>query len=352
MSDDTGVSHQGANPPATDEVSILASARQRLTAAIAPGIWNDECEAAATSFAAALLAAGRSRREIIDELRAVGVSRSGAKEIVRRVLDRESQAPGVEDAPAEPMSEVDQWRTRTERFLAVGSDEDYRALYDLVHSDAVSNLSTLREAVVEGRHDRNSAVQLHRKDVQEQWHIDQMSLEKFAKSNFAIGVLYRPVFRHAMGGLMWGSLIGMALNALDKFIGWLLIDPPIAFFYAAVVAAFIKPRIGIIALVLLLIATRGQYDIFPMLLGVLNMAFLTAVVGAVLGGPAGMGIGALAGWIRRGRIPQARDAKREGAGTILALVILPLLIAAAIHAAYFLVINPLVMSWLEEQAPG
>ena len=89
------------DPSVSGAILGVVDARRGLREAVAAEpVWTDTCERAAETLTRALLAAGMPRRRILAELRESGLSRSGARQVLRAAREP-VEPPDAEGPPAE-----------------------------------------------------------------------------------------------------------------------------------------------------------------------------------------------------------------------------------------------------------
>lgn len=200
----------------------------------------------------------------------------------------------------------------------------------------------LRTAIVEGKHQQNSAVAIYAKTKEGKWTQVDNTLLGFAKSHFYLHVLYEPVWSHAMAGLKWGAITGMILKLLDTLIALGSVDPGLAFLFLIAIGACMIPRIGFVAM-----AVISFYLIKLSKINFFFMGIAAALAGAMLGCLPGMAIGGAIGFYRKKSLPVAQGAIAEADNLVLKAFVLPLLGGVAGIVCYFYVINPWLIKVIE-----
>ena len=78
-------------PPNSASSPLLADARRALGEILArEAVWTEACERAATNLACAMASLGIDRRHVTSELREAGLSRRGARQIVRAAFETQA----------------------------------------------------------------------------------------------------------------------------------------------------------------------------------------------------------------------------------------------------------------------
>jgi hypothetical protein len=143
------------------------------------------------------------------------------------------------------------------------------------------------------------------------------TLGAVATSILSIDCLYRPVWAHALRGMVCGAAIGAFLKLLDTTVTASTINPTLGLLFVLAVASLAVPRAGnYLALVffLVLISAGITMNIY--------VAIIVAIlVGALLGVLPGMAIGGIVGLVRSRWIQQAPDAVRERVPVVTAVLL-------------------------------
>ena len=227
---------------------------------------------------------------------------------------------------------------RKEKDWFIGVEEG-----DSRHYYGKEELTTeLRTNILEGKHEKDNGVVIHLKDEDGNWQQTESALDEFAKSHFKLQVLYQPVWSHAIAGLKWGAIGGVALKLLDTLIMLGSVDPTLAFFFLVAVALCFIPRIGIMAVIVFAFITMKFTQMNMFLMGL-----SAGLIGATLGCLPGMAVGGIVGLSRKNSFSLAKDASPEPDGLVLKAVILPLISGVGLIAFYVLVFNPWLMGVLE-----
>ncbi len=192
-----------------------------------------------------------------------------------------------------------------------------------------------RRNILEGTFTAACTVDVHVKTKDGKWNKTSSSLAQFAKRHFKIGVLYEPVWSHAMAGLKWGALSGIVLKYLDTLFLLGSIDPRMAFLFLVVTGVCVIPRLGMPLVIVVSISLYRftKANLFITLLAVM-------LFGSILGCLPGMAIGGAIGFLRRKNLPVASDATPERSGLVWKVMVLPLLGSVIILGGYFGVVNP------------
>lgn len=234
-------------------------------------------------------------------------------------------------------TQIDTLKEYLDWFIVVDAGLDSQCHYEK------KDLKTgLRTAIVEGKHQQNSAVAIYAKTKEGKWTQVDNTLLGFAKSHFYLHVLYEPVWSHAMAGLKWGAITGMVLKLLDTLIALGLVKPELAFFFLIAVGVCFIPRIGMPAMIVI--------SIFLVRVSKINFFFMgiaSALAGAMLGCLPGMAIGGTIGLYRKKSLPVAQGAVAEADNLVMKAFVLPLLGGVAWIVCYFYVINPWLIKVIE-----
>lgn len=230
------------------------------------------------------------------------------------------------------------WEQHHARFVSVQAQNG-----SVTYLDAKHAVARLREAILDGRQGRLSSVRTHVRDDKGAFSTHELLLEKYVRGHFALDVLYRPVRAHALAGLKWGALAGVALKLLDTGLGLLVVEPGAALCFLVAVALCFVPRVGLPAVIVGSIVLGQFYRANFFLMGM-----AAAFAGALLGCLPGMAIGGIVGLLRQERLRRAPDAPLEEGNPAVTSFLLPAASAVVLHALYFLVVNP----WLTRTLTG
>ena len=261
----------------------------------------------------------------------------GSVTITQQKTKTELSADKQEDSQVEYLRKDKDW------FIEVEENSDARFYCDARFYYSKEELPTkLRTSILEGKYQKDSKVVIHQKDKNGNWQQSESTLYEIAKSHFILRVLYQPVWSHAMAGLKWGAIVGVALKLIDTLILLGSVDPTLAFlFLAAIVVVFI-PRIGIIGVIgivfLSMKYTRANLFI---------MGLSAALIGSILGCLPGMVVGGIIGLSKKNSLPRAKDAPPEPDGIVIKAIILPLISGIALFSFYIFVFNPWLITVLE-----
>jgi len=207
----------------------------------------------------------------------------------------------------------------------------------------VYQLETFRDEmeknIIEGIHSANNQIDIYTKNDKGEWNKVTSTITQFSRSHFKLGVLYRPVWSHAVSGLKYGTLIGIVVKLFDTFLMLLQAEAGMAFLFLVAIAVCFIPRVGIgLMVVISLILSRiSKVNFF-------FMALAGALIGAIIGCLPGMAVGGIIGLLRRDNLPKAKDAEPEENHIVIKSVILPLVFGLLILWFYIFVFNP----WLVE----
>jgi len=234
-------------------------------------------------------------------------------------------------------------------YILIDSNDGTRISYDRKETK-----TRLRANILAGKHDQNSTAIIFtrrkpfflpnkdRWNLITNWNQKATTLKEFMKKHFAVGVLYQPVWSHALAGLKWGAAIGIILKSIDSSIGFYQTDPFMAVLITLGILICFIPRYGTMSFFIFLF-TVSQYPDTELILPII---LLTALVGTALGCLPGMAVGGLIGWCRRRSLPRAHDAVSESRGVIVKAVLIPFLSGCAVMAVYIFVIFHMLLPWL------
>lgn len=158
------------------------------------------------------------------------------------------QKPEDAVTPAPLDAEVEEFKKTSDWFVVVQTSGGQRRL-----CNKKQFADTFRKDILDGVLNVRSTVDVHNKTKDGKWNKTSSPLEQFAKGHFKLRVLYEPVWSHAMAGLKWGALIGIGLKFLDTLILLGSADPTLAFLFLVVAGVCAIPRIGFVAMVVVLI---------------------------------------------------------------------------------------------------
>jgi len=231
------------------------------------------------------------------------------------------------------------WQNHTERFFAV---ETVGAGVRFYAPDRV--VEELHSAIIGGQFAAAANMHVHAKGQDGKWIASTQPVADFVKSVFQLSILYRPVWGHAMAGLKWGALSGIALKLVDTATGLMSVEPGAALCFVIAIAVCFLPKIGVIGMIIVTVAMgqfyRGNFFM---------MGISAAIIGAVLGCLPGMGLGALIGLSKRPQLPRAPDTRPEGVSIALKATLLPFAGGTALVVLYFFVFSPWLMPILAKQ---
>ncbi len=197
----------------------------------------------------------------------------------------------------------------------------------------------MEKNIIEGIHSANNPIDTYTKNDKGEWTKVSSTITQFTRGYFKLGVLYRPVWSHAVSGLKWGALIGVAIKLFDTFIMLLQVEEGMAFLFLIAIGVCFIPRIGmgLMIVVSLILSRLSKVNFF-------FMALAGALVGAIIGCLPGMALGGIIGLVRRDNLPKAKDAESEENHVVVKSVVLPLVFGLCIIWFYIFVFNP----WLIE----
>ncbi|NJD22006.1 MAG: hypothetical protein FIA82_04975 [Melioribacter sp.] len=197
----------------------------------------------------------------------------------------------------------------------------------------------MEKNILEGIHSANNQVDIYTKNDKGEWTKVSSTITQFSRSHFKLGVLYRPVWSHAVSGLKWGALIGVVIKLFDTFLLLLKVEEGMAFLFLIAIGVCFIPRVGIglMVVISLILSRLSKVNFF-------FMALAGALIGAIIGCLPGMAAGGIIGLVRRDNLPKAKDAEPEENHIVIKSVILPLIFGLLIIWFYIFVFNP----WLIE----
>jgi len=200
-------------------------------------------------------------------------------------------------------------------------------------------LQVMEKNILEGIHSAGNPIEVYSKNNKGQWNKLVTTISGFSKGHFKLGVLYQPVWSHAISGLKWGALIGIALKLFDTFLMLLTVEAGMAFLFLVAIGVCFIPRVGVgLMIVIALILSRlSKVNFF-------FMAIAGALVGAIVGCLPGMAVGGIIGFARKNNLPKAIDAQSEPGSILMKSVIVPAVCGIGIILFYIFVLNP----WLIE----
>jgi len=176
---------------------------------------------------------------------------------------------------------------------------------------------------------------------------DWITIEQVCETEFNLKTLYKPISAHSMKGMFVGTFIGILLKALDTTITFFNVDSRLGWLRLLFVVAILSKRWWIPAIVLL-IAVKSGINIA----GMVGSLFITTLgvflVGAVFGGPAGMLVGTIVGYLREKNLPRAADFTPEGKKPFLLGLVAPALFLGFLIPFYFFWVNPMIISLLTD----
>ncbi|MGI6495005.1 MAG: hypothetical protein ACOX5G_02770 [Kiritimatiellia bacterium] len=245
----------------------------------------------------------------------------------------------LEDA-GNPDSDIRKWwASNHSAFVTVEGQNGIAHFYRM---DNV--VPEIRAAILAGNHTPDSRACVHSKGENGKWsETAKEPLSKLIDSTFKLRVLYRPVWAHAMAGLKWGVLVGIGLKLADTALMLASVEPGAALCFAIAVAAVFIPRIGIIGVLVLAFVLGQFYEANFFLIGLSS-----ALTGAILGSLPGMALGGFIGLGRHKAIERAPGASPEDSTIAFKAAVLPLLGSVVVTLLYFFVVNPWLLSAVEE----
>jgi len=243
--------------------------------------------------------------------------------------------PTVEEKILSPEEEQIENLKKTKKWFAIAQNNSGEKI--VYHPETF--LDEMEKNIIEGIHSANNPVDTYTKNDKGEWTKVNSSMTQFSRSHFKLGVLYRPVWSHAVLGLKWGAIIGVIIKLLDTFLLLLQVEEGIAFLFLIAIGVCFIPRIGmgLMVVISLILSRLSKVNFF-------FMALAGALVGAIIGCLPGMALGGIIGLVRRDNLPKAKDAEPEENHVVVKSVILPLVFGLFIIWFYIFVFNP----WLVE----
>lgn len=241
----------------------------------------------------------------------------------------------IGDKPKNP--EIESLQKEKDWFIGIKDNGNSTYYYDKEQI-----VSKLRTDILAGKYKKTNSVEVYYKDNDDSWHQVDSTLEKFAKKNFKIRVLYQPIWSYAMFGLKWGVIIGVILKLLDTFLTLLAVETGLAILFALAIGAVFIPKIGgwLVIPIALAMAKFSSMNLF-------FVGLSSALVGAILGCLPGMAIGGFIGFTRKNSMQLANDAIPESTGTFLTAVLIPIISGISLIIFHILVFNPWLIKVLE-----
>ena len=170
------------------------------------------------------------------------------------------------------------------------------------------------------------------------------TLREFAKTEFKLDTLYRPIWSHTWAGLTWGCIVGIVLKMLDTAAFLFMGDPLVGVMFIAALAICFIPRIGFMGF--------AAFFYFSFKMGIPGNLFLTvitsAAVGAILGMLPGMSIGTLVGLVRSRYLPRAPLVQESSGNAFICGFLLPLISGLTIILLWIFWITPMIIDWMME----
>lgn len=250
------------------------------------------------------------------------------------VTQAESQA--AEQADAAPADCPDAWPADRLRLVITLRDGVEAGLVD----DELP--AALEAGIVDGTFRADMPVRCEVNAGDGNWVKSDATVRAVARNWLSTDALYRPVMSYALAGLRWGAIVGVILKLLDTTVLMAAVDPTMLVLWLLTLGAVFIPRVGVGAVIL--------FSIFSAQAGAPNffiVAGAATLTGGALGALPGMFVGGLVGIVRRDRAPHSPEAEHEGAGTVLAGVVLPGVAGLAVLAAYVFWLSPLILASLE-----
>ncbi len=235
-------------------------------------------------------------------------------------------------------SPIEKMQKNENVFYTVAIKNDEQKIYKPVDIEGV-----FKDDLMNGVLTRKTVVHTHKKGADNKWTETTLPLYDFAKGHYPIGVLYRPVYHHAMTGLVYGIYAGIGLKVLDLVITMFAVQPLAGIMTLVAIAIAFIPKYGFIGVILFSIWIARNFEGPNFYL----MIFSSIIAGVILGILPGMGMGGIIGFIRSGKRPKAPDAELEKPSVLFKLGILPLFLGIGLVLAYIFLITPWLLSIIE-----
>lgn len=203
-------------------------------------------------------------------------------------------------------------------------------------------IDKLKTNIIDGIYQKEYSLIVYLKTTDGDWQKKDYTIETFAKTQTKLNFLYKPFWEHATIGFKWGIIVGVILKLLDTTIGLYIVDPTLAFLFVVAIGVCFIPRIGTIGFIIAIIAINkisGGYNFF-------FMSIISALTGGILGCLPGLTIGGIVGFIRKSKLPLAKDANPEPKYYLYTLIIIPLLASIGLILFYFFIFNPWLLEFL------
>jgi hypothetical protein len=236
-------------------------------------------------------------------------------------------------------TEVEKLKKFKSWFIEVYQNND-----ELKYYDKENFISQLHQSILNNSISINNKLCVYAKTDKGTWGKKDFTIETFAKQHFKLGILYKPIWEHAMTGLKWGALTGIMIKLLDTLIGLASVDPLLAFLFLVAIAVCFIPRIGTIGVIAISFLMMKYSSANFFLIGL-----VAAFTGAILGCLPGMAVGSIIGFVRKSHLPLASDAKPEPKHYILTKVLIPLIVGVGLILFYLFVFNPWLLEVIQQQ---
>ena len=246
------------------------------------------------------------------------------------------------EEPSQPdAADIEALKQKTGWFVAFQTTRgDWRT------ADKTTFEADLHSHIAGGVVRSESSIDTYAKGDDGGWTKTSARVGEFVKRHFKLGVMYEPVWTHAMSGLTWGAIIGAGLKVLHTIFLFFAADrPEIAL---GIIGAFLLclPRIpGWVKGLMLLACIQGVKQAgFGFITGSLMANASALFTGAAVGCLPGMAIGGIVGFARKDSIPHPPDARPERNGLFLKTVVFPGVGAIAVWILWLCVLTP----WIEK----
>jgi hypothetical protein len=208
----------------------------------------------------------------------------------------------------------------------------------------IVDLGVLRAAILAGEIKKTfpaRSIQKNKDGTKKTSEVKWSTVENFAKINFNIISLYRPVWAYSRTGFFYGAIAGSIIKALDTTVLLFSIRPEAGFAWLLVIGSLFLTRwwswAPIVAIIISIKLNTGN----------LFITFLaTMLIGTMFGGPLGMIVGTITGHIKAQNLLQAPDAVGEGSRPYLQGILAPALWLAVSLPLYLFWFLPRVMNWV------
>lgn len=151
------------------------------------------------------------------------------------------------------------------------------------------------------------------------------NLETAVTGEFELHQLYKPIWAHTRIYLIYGILIGIGLKFIETTVTLFSDSGKLGGAWLVVcLALLVGSRFKLALLIAVVVGVITRVNIFAFL----GSAFGVVLVGAIVGGPAGMITGTIVGYFRAKSVVRAPDHEPEGAMPYLLGILVPAAILA------------------------